>query len=150
MPHTPMGFYSKGFPSQQSVLLSEPLPSCRWASISPTISMEWWIVCVYPKAPATPRLDFRGFPCCESVRLLVVLPTPQGRSSRVCCPLRNSPLLRRLLLRNLLPCASSNSLTEVISLPCTSESQATAGLVDLLSETTALSELLVLVCHHTV
>jgi hypothetical protein len=51
----------------------------------------------HPKVPTTPHLDFRGFSCCESVHLLVVLPTAQGRSSRVCSPLRNSPQLRRLL-----------------------------------------------------
>jgi hypothetical protein len=50
MPHTPMGFYSKGFPSHQSVLLSESLPSCRWMDMPSTASMEQHTVCRAPES----------------------------------------------------------------------------------------------------
>jgi hypothetical protein len=79
----------------------------------------------------------------------VVLPTTQGRSSLTFHSLRTSPPLCWLLW-NLLPRASSDALTEVMASLCTTKCRATAGSVCLLSETTTLSELLVLVCHLTV
>lgn len=90
MPLTPMGFLmSRGFPSSESVLLSEPLPSCPWtdccstplsaARVDELIASGWLF-----NLPSTKSArDCRGFPSPESVHLLAVLPVVQGRASRV-------------------------------------------------------------------
>jgi len=80
---------SRGFPSSESVLLSESLPSCRWtdccstalsaARVDELIASGWLF-----NLPSTKSTrDCRGFPSPESVHLLAVLPVVQGRASRV-------------------------------------------------------------------
>jgi hypothetical protein len=61
MPLTPMGFYSKGFPSHQSVLLSESLPSCRWMDMPSTTSMEQRTVCRAPESTHHTPSRLQGF-----------------------------------------------------------------------------------------
>lgn len=99
MPLTPMGFLmSRGFPSNESVLLSESLPSCPWtdccstplsaARVDELIASGWLF-----NLPSTKSArDCRGFPSLESVHLLAVLPVVQGRASRVLSDSNNHPL----------------------------------------------------------
>jgi hypothetical protein len=44
------------------VFLSEPLPSCRWMSLSPTTSMEQQMVCRVPEGPRHTPSRLQGFP----------------------------------------------------------------------------------------
>jgi hypothetical protein len=85
-----MGFLlSRGFPSSESVLLSESLPSCREtdfcsttlsaARVDELIASGWLFNRPFTKSAR----DCRGFPSPESVHLLAVLPGMQGRASRV-------------------------------------------------------------------
>lgn len=90
MPLTPMGFLlSRGFPSSESVLLSESLPSCREtdccsttlsaARVDELIASGW----LFNRPSTKSARNCRGFPSPESVHLLAVLPVVQGRASRV-------------------------------------------------------------------
>jgi hypothetical protein len=90
MPLTSLGFLlSRGFPSSESVLLSESLPSCREtdccsttlsaARVDELIASGW----LFNRPSTKSARDYRGFPSLKSVHLLAVLPVVQGRASRV-------------------------------------------------------------------
>jgi len=90
MPLPPMGFLlSRGFPSCESVLLSESLPSCLWTDRcsltlvrGPSRQAHCFWLALQPPFHKSAR-DCRGFPSPESVHLLAVLPVVQSRASRV-------------------------------------------------------------------
>lgn len=62
MPLTPMGFCSRDFPSHQSVLLPESLPSCHWMSVSPTTTMGRLMVCRAPEGTRHTPSRLQGVP----------------------------------------------------------------------------------------
>jgi hypothetical protein len=67
-PKRPWGLPSRGFPSRESVLLSEPCPSCRWTGCcSATLSAAQAVGLIasarlFSLASTKPVSDSRGFP----------------------------------------------------------------------------------------
>lgn len=127
----PWGLPFRGFPSRQSVLLSEPFPSCRWKSTP--------IGCFHVVQPT-------GTNACKSARhvpsRLQGFPLTRVRSPAQCCyPLcRAVPLLFQPsrdfppvmpAREGLLPCASACLPGEPRRQPCTTEFQVTTGLAGL-------------------
>jgi len=111
MSQPPMGFcLSRGFPSSESVLLSESLPSCLWtdccsttlsaARVDELIASGW----LFNRPSTKSSRDCRGFPSHESVHLLAVLPVVQGRASRVLSDYNNH------LLKAPQPCSARAAL----------------------------------------